>query len=220
MKKAEKGTNSRILGTLRARASKKDRQIRICLFSWFGCLPGVRVRFIKSLNNMRLTLGPDAGRYTFRPVVKEDLSLLDVWLRTPEVVRWWGQPEEQAALLKEDLDEPAMVMQIVAFDGNPFAYAQHYAVHTWPHAHFESLPKGSRAIDAFIGEPDMLGKGHGSVFLRLLARKLRHDGAPVVAIDPDIHNHRARRAYEKAGFRGDTEVVTNVGPAILMIFEG
>jgi RimJ/RimL family protein N-acetyltransferase len=41
-----------------------------------------------------------------------------------------------------------------------------------------------------------------------------------VAIDPDIHNHRARRAYKKAGFRGDTEVVTNSGPAILMIFEG
>jgi aminoglycoside 6'-N-acetyltransferase len=107
---------------------------------------------------MWLPLGPDAGRYTFRPVVKEDLSLLDVWLRTPEVVRWWGQPEEQAALLKEDLDEPAMVMQIVAFDGNPFAYAQHYAVHTWPQAHFESLPKGSRAIDAFMVDRTCLGR--------------------------------------------------------------
>ena len=163
---------------------------------------------------------PDAGRYTFRPVAKEDLSLLDVWLRTPEVIRWWGKPEEQAALLREDLDEPAMVMQIVSFDGKPFAYAQHYAVHTWPQAHFASLPPGSRAIDAFIGEPDMLGKGHGSVFLRLLARRLRYEGAPVVAIDPDIHNHRGRRAYKKAGFHGDTEVMTDSGPAVLMIFEG
>ncbi len=135
---------------------------------------------------------PDAGPYAFRPVVKEG----------------------------EDLDEPAMVMQIVSFDGKPFAYAQHYAVHTWPQAHFENLPPGSRAIDAFIGEPDMLGKGHGSVFLRLLAGQLRHEGAPVVAIDPDIQNHRARRAYKRAGFRGDTEVMTDSGPAVLMIFEG
>jgi aminoglycoside 6'-N-acetyltransferase len=66
----------------------------------------------------------------------------------------------------------------------------------------------------------MLGKGHGSVFLRLLAGQLRHEGAPVVAIDPDIHNHRARRAYIKAGFRGDTEVMTISGPAVLMVFEG
>lgn len=163
---------------------------------------------------------PDSGLYTFRPVAKEDLSLLEVWLRTPEVIRWWGQPEEQATLLREDLDEPAMVMQIVSFGGKPFAYAQHYAVHTWPQAHFASLPPGSRAIDAFIGEPDILGKGHGSVFLRFLAGQLRHEGAPVVAIDPDIQNHRTRRAYEKARFRGDTEVMTNSGPAVLMIFEG
>jgi len=163
--------------------------------------------------------GPDGGRYTFRPVVKEDLALLEVWLRTPEVIRWWGKPEEQTALLREDLDEPAMVMRIVSFDGRPFAYAQHYAVHTWPQAHFEGLPPGSRAIDAFIGEPYMLGKGHGSVFLRLLAAQLRYEGAPVVAIDPDIRNRRARRAYEKAGFRGDTEVMTDSGPAVLMIFE-
>ncbi len=161
-----------------------------------------------------------AGRYAFRPVVKQHLAMLKVWLRTPEVIRWWGQPEEQAALLREDLDEPAMVMRIVSFDGKPFAYAQHYAVHTWPQAHFESLPPGSRAIDAFIGVPDMLGKGHGSVFLRILAGQLRDEGAPVVAIDPDIQNHRARRAYEKAGFRGDTEVMTDSGPAVLMIFEG
>jgi aminoglycoside 6'-N-acetyltransferase len=166
-----------------------------------------------------LPIKPDAGRYTFRQVVREDLSLLRVWLRTPEVVRWWGKPEEQAALLEEDLGEPAMVMQIVSFDGRPFAYAQHYAVHTWPQAHFAGLPLGSRAIDAFIGDPDMIGKGHGSAFLRLLAMHLRHAGAPVVAIDPDIQNRRARRAYEKAGFHCDREVMTSSGPAMLMIFE-
>jgi aminoglycoside 6'-N-acetyltransferase len=159
-------------------------------------------------------------RYSFRPAVREDLPLLRLWLQTPEIIRWWGDPEEQAALLEEDLSEPAMIMLIVSFDGRPFAYAQHYAVHTWPQAHFEALPKGSRAIDAFIGEPNMIGKGHGSAFLRLLAEELRHDGAPVVPIDPDIHNLRARRAYEKAGFRGDTEVMTAAGPAVLMIYDG
>ena len=167
---------------------------------------------------MILPIKPDAGRYTFRQVVRADLALLGVWLRTPEVVRWWGEPEEQAALLEEDLDEPAMVMQIVSFDGKPFAYAQHYAVHTWPQAHFAGLPSGSRSIDAFIGDPDMVGKGHGSAFLRLLARQLRREGAPLVAIDPDVRNLRARRAYEKAGFYGNSEVMTESGPAVLMIF--
>jgi aminoglycoside 6'-N-acetyltransferase len=62
----------------------------------------------------------------------------------------------------------------------------------------------------------MIGQGHGSVFLRLLAERLIHDGAPIVAIDPDPENLRARRAYQKAGFRGDIVVEAGDGPAVLM----
>jgi aminoglycoside 6'-N-acetyltransferase len=61
-------------------------------------------------------------------------------------------------LLWEDMDEPRMVMRIVCFEGRPFAYAQDYAVHVWPQPHFAHLPSGSRAIDSFIGEPDMIGR--------------------------------------------------------------
>jgi aminoglycoside 6'-N-acetyltransferase len=162
----------------------------------------------------------NGSSYAFRPAVRLDLPLLHRWLRTPEVVRWWGDPQEQAALLRDDLDEPAMVMRIVCLAGRPFAYAQDYAVHVWPQPHFAHLPKGSRAIDSFIGEPDMIGRGHGSVYLRLLAQRLRDEGAPLVAIDPDRDNLRARRAYEKAGFRGDTIVETGAGRAVVMIFQG
>jgi aminoglycoside 6'-N-acetyltransferase len=156
--------------------------------------------------------------YTFRPASRQDLSTLRRWLRTSDVVRWWGDPEEQAALLEQDLSEPAMVMRIVSHDGRPFAYAQDYAVHAWPQPHMEHLPPGSRAIDAFVGEPDMRGRGHGSAFLRLLAGTLIAEGAPVVAIDPHLDNVQARRAYEKAGFRGDTVWETSDGPAVLMVF--
>jgi aminoglycoside 6'-N-acetyltransferase len=98
-------------------------------------------------------------------------------LRTPEVVRWWGNAEEQAVLLREDMDEPRMVMRMVSFEGRPFAYAQDYAVHVWPRPHFARLPSGSRAIDSFIGEPDMIGRGNGSAYLKLLAKRLRVEGA-------------------------------------------
>jgi aminoglycoside 6'-N-acetyltransferase len=157
--------------------------------------------------------------YAFRPAARQDLPLLQHWLRTPEVVRWWGNAEEQAVLLRDDMDEPRMVMRIVSFEGRPFAYAQDYAVHVWPRPHFAHLPPGSRAIDSFIGEPDMIGRGHGSTYLKLLAERLRAEGAPVGAIDPDVVNLRARQAYEKAGFRGDTVVESGEGPAILMIFD-
>jgi aminoglycoside 6'-N-acetyltransferase len=156
--------------------------------------------------------------YTFRPAQVGDLPLLERWLRTTEVVRWWGEPQEQAALLREDLNDPRMVMRIVALAGRPFAYAQDYDVHVWPQSHFAGLPPGARSIDSFIGEPDMIGKGHGSNYLKLLAHQLRADGASVVAIDPAVENLRARRAYATAGFRGETVVETGEGPAVLMLY--
>jgi aminoglycoside 6'-N-acetyltransferase len=133
-------------------------------------------------------------------------------------VRWWGDPDEQAALLEEDLSEPAMRMWIVACDERPFAYAQDYEVHAWPQAHLAHLPSGSRALDTFIGEIDMLGVGHGSAYLRLMAERMLDEGAPTVAIDPAAQNLRAQRAYARAGF-GDTRgVETPEGPALLMTF--
>ena len=145
---------------------------------------------------------------------------LKQWLQTPEAIRWWGNPEHEYSLLEEDLYNPNMTMRIVSYLGKPFAYAQDYEVHTWPQPHFEHLPPGSRAIDAFIGDPQLLGTGHGSAFLRPPRPPSKKRRLSVVAIDPDADNLRARRAYEKADFRGDTVVETEAGPAVLMIFEG
>ena len=108
--------------------------------------------------------------YSFRPATRGDLAKLRRWIETPEVARWWGDPDQQYRLLDEDLDNPLMAMRIVACDGRPFAYAQHYAVGSLPQPHFAALPPGTRAIDAFVGEPDMLGCGHGGRFLRVLLR--------------------------------------------------
>ncbi len=156
--------------------------------------------------------------YSFRPVQHSDLPMLRRWLHSPEVVRWWGDPDEQAALLAGDLSEPLMVMRIVSLNGMPFAYAQDYDVGSWPQPQFADLPAGTRAIDAFIGEPAMIGRGHGAAFLRLLAQRLIDEGAPVVAIDPDARNSRARRAYAKAGFVEQTVFAANDGPIAVMLF--
>ncbi len=157
--------------------------------------------------------------YSFREVRSDDLPLLRVWSSTPEVVRWWGDPAEQAAILEDDLTEPGMAMRIVSLEGKPFAYVQDYALDRWPRGHFAHLPPGARAIDSFIGEPDMIGRGHGPAYLRLLAERLLAEGAPVVVIDPDVDNSRARRAYEKAGFVADGIVATDAGLVVLMIFQ-
>jgi aminoglycoside 6'-N-acetyltransferase len=157
-------------------------------------------------------------QYKFRPFESRDLVIVEQWLRTPEVVRWWGDPEHELTLLTEDLNAPLMDQWIVESDGIPFAYAQSYCVHSWPQKHLAHLPPATRAIDAFIGVPTMLSKGHGGKFLRQLAQTLIENGAPLVAIDPDANNLRARRAYARAGFATEAIVEAGEGTVALMIF--
>ena len=78
-------------------------------------------------------------------------------------------------------------------------------------------PAGTRGIDQFIGEADMLDRGHGSAFIRSFIDRLLIAGTPRIVTDPDPANARAIRAYEKAGFQKDRLVDTPDGRALLMV---
>ena len=89
-----------------------------------------------------------------------------------------GDPDFELALIEEDLANPLMRMRLVSLDGRLFAYVQDHDIGAWPQDHLARLPEGTRAVDTFIGEPDMLGQGHGSAYLRPIARRLIAEGAP------------------------------------------
>jgi aminoglycoside 6'-N-acetyltransferase len=158
-------------------------------------------------------MAPD---YAFHPMSAAGLSLIQRWLQTPEVVRWWGQPDEQYALVSGDLDHPDMDQFIVALGDHPFGYIQCYALSTWNQG-FGSQPPATRGIDQFIGEPEMIGRGHGSGFIRQFVDGLLAAGIPRVVTDPDPNNGRAVRACAKAGFQSDRLVDTPDGQALLMV---
>jgi aminoglycoside 6'-N-acetyltransferase len=158
-------------------------------------------------------MAPD---YVFRPMTGADLPLIRHWLALPHVVEWWGDPDEQYALVSGDLDEPAMDQYIVSTAGNPFGYLQCYDLTAW-NSGFGTHPKGTLGIDLFIGEPDMIERGHGSALIRAFVDGRLENGAPRIVTDPDPANLRAVRAYEKAGFERDRMVDTPDGPALLMV---
>jgi aminoglycoside 6'-N-acetyltransferase len=158
-------------------------------------------------------MAPD---YRFCPMTTADLAQVRRWLETPEVVRWWGQPDEQYALVSGDLDHPDMDQFIVAVGGRAFGYIQCYALSTWNQG-FGAHPDATRGIDQFIGEPEMIGRDHGSSFIRQFADGLLASGTPRLVTDPDPDNGRAVRAYAKAGFQSERVVDTPEGPALLMV---
>jgi len=149
-------------------------------------------------------------------MTESDLPLVKRWLHEPHVREWWHDPVEQFELVSGDLNHPDMAQFIVSAGERPFAYLQCYRLSDW-HTGLGEQPDGTRGLDQFIGEPDMLERGHGSAFTRLFADDLFSDGAPRVVIDPDPRNARAIRAYEKAGFHRTDIVRTPDGPALLMV---
>jgi aminoglycoside 6'-N-acetyltransferase len=159
----------------------------------------------------------ETAGYAFRAMTGADMPLARRWLETAEVRRWWGDADGQVSLLEEDLDDPRMRMWIVSHRGRPFAYIQDYDPGAWAMHHLGDLPPGSRGIDQFIGEPDMLNRGHGSAFIRAHVEGLFAAGAPAVGTDPDPANARAIRAYEKAGFTAVREALDWEGETVLLM---
>jgi len=155
--------------------------------------------------------------YIFRPMQATDLPLVRHWLATPQVARWWGDPDAQYALVSEDLRHPSMEQFIVASDDRPFAYLQCCDPTAWPDNGLGEQPDGARGIDQFIGEPDMIDCGHGSALIRAFTDGLLAAGTPRVVTDPDPENARAIRSYEKAGFHKAGLVETPDGAALLMV---
>jgi aminoglycoside 6'-N-acetyltransferase len=158
-------------------------------------------------------MAPD---YVFRPMTSSDLALVRYWLSLPHVREWWGDPQQQYGLVSGDLDEPAMDQYIFSTAGSPFAYLQCYDLTAW-NSGFGPQPPGTRGIDLFIGEPDMIERGHGTALVRCFVDDRLQKGAPRIVTDPDPANGRAINAYRKAGFEKDRVVETPDGPALLMI---
>ena len=156
------------------------------------------------------------ARYAFRDMTADDLPMIRRWLNNTHVREWWGDPDEQYGLVSGDLDEPAMEQYIVSADGRDFGYLQCYDLTAW-NSGFGEQPKGTRGIDLFIGEADMIEHGHGSAMIRAFVDERLKHGAPRVVTDPDPKNLRAMRAYENAGFARVGPVDTPDGPSLLMV---
>jgi aminoglycoside 6'-N-acetyltransferase len=154
--------------------------------------------------------------YTFRRVTVADLPLLKSWLEKPHVREWWGDPVRALATIEEHIGDSAVDFFIVIYEEKPLGYIQ-----SWnPHAELDhsccDQPFGTRGIDQFIGEPDLIDRGHGRALIRAFVERLFIAGAPRVVTDPNPRNARAIQAYAKAGFLPIDHRMTISGEALLM----
>ena len=154
--------------------------------------------------------------YQFRTVGPEDLPLIGQWLARPHVREWWGDPVRALGEIGAHLADPDLDVIVVSHRGTPIGYQQCYDAHGGSEGPLCDQPAGTRGIDAFIGEPAYVGRGHGSAFIGLFVEQLFDTGTPRVVTDPDPRNTRAIAAYRKAGFHPLDRRTTLSGEALLM----
>jgi aminoglycoside 6'-N-acetyltransferase len=154
--------------------------------------------------------------YRFRAVTSADLPLLGEWLRRGHVREWWGDPGRGLARIAEHIVDPEINTFTVECDDRPIGYIQSWDPHADADHPCRHQPLGTRGIDQFIGELELVGQGHGTAFISLFVEGLFKAGAPRVITDPDPRNSRAFRAYTKAGFKVIDRRITISGEALLM----
>ena len=130
----------------------------------------------------------DDPRLVLRPLIAADEAELRRIHLTPEVRRWWDDPEEDFPW-----DDPDSTRYTIEFDGRVAGLIQYSE---------ETEPKYRHAgIDLFL-DPSLHGRGLGTAVLTRVVRHLIEEcGHHRITIDPAVDNLVAIRCYEKAGFR-------------------
>ncbi len=154
--------------------------------------------------------------YAFRRLARGDLPLVARWLKEPHVARWWGNAGEELQNIEEHLTSATVEPYLILMDDKPIGYLQSYDVHGEGDHPYADMPKGAIGIDLSIGEPSLVGRGHGPRLIEAFVQELFQKGVECVVIDPDPDNAQAIRAYEKAGFHAVDRRTSIYGPALLM----
>ena len=155
--------------------------------------------------------------YDLRPVTPDDLPLLEGWLRQPHALEWWGDDVlgslEEIIEAAEGVDTEPLIVDL---DGTPIAYLEIYDPHLEDDHPYQDQPFGTLGLDLTIGDPALLGQGHGTAILQQLCEQLFEEGAPQLIVDPHPENTRAIRASTKAGFHEIARRTSLEGAVVLM----
>lgn len=159
---------------------------------------------------------------SFKPLVYGHLPTLQQWLESPHVKAYWDRDIDWTDQLILDkygtyiegykmVDGIKLPLEafIIYLGSLPIGYLQLYDARLFPRDNYDLnhlLSKTSfgkskmAAIDIFLGDVNVIGKGIGSFAMRRFLDEHVWKCFECCLVDPDKDNIRAIKAYEKAGF--------------------
>jgi aminoglycoside 6'-N-acetyltransferase len=153
----------------------------------------------------------------FRALAEPDFATVRDWIARPHWQEWWGDPDEEVAVIRAGLREPGFSAWIFTVDGRDAGYIQAWQPAGAWEIPVDAPPATTRGIDLSVAEAGDLGRGIGRRVIAAFVERLGADGIRRVLIDPHPDNERARRAYAAAGFVPAAEGMREDGPYVLMV---
>lgn len=182
-------------------------------------------------NNPALTVDLHEVRYykqlplhfSFKPIAEYDLDLLCAWLNKPHVKEWWDDHLTETEIKNKyttRIQNDSVVQSfIVHLNNQPIGFIQSYLANKVGDGWWPDEEEGTVGIDQFIGEEAYLNRGIGTAMIHAFIKKLyAHADVKKIMTDVDPENKRARRCYEKVGFRFHKQLMTPDGMADLLYF--
>ena len=137
---------------------------------------------------------------TLRIANKEDLGLLEYWDTKAHVIA--SDPDDDWNWKYELQRFPKWREQLVAMlNERPIGFIQIIDPAEEESHYWGAVSNDLRAIDIWIGEEEDLGKGYGTVMMKLALARCFSSNVKAVLIDPLASNKDAIRFYERLGFQ-------------------
>ncbi|WP_172295755.1 GNAT family N-acetyltransferase [Pseudoruegeria sp. HB172150] len=143
---------------------------------------------------------------TLRRAEQGDIPLLQRWDTAPHVRRAiTGDPQVDPEHDWAEMLVPTVYIEhlLALLDDRPFAYFEVTDPAKEPSAYWgQDRPPGLRAIDIWIGDAEMIGRGFGTRAMRLVIERCFADPTVhALLVDPRPDNDAAISFFQSLGFR-------------------
>lgn len=151
----------------------------------------------------------------FKPLENEDMPIFYKWVKTPHVAKWWqaGTYEDFVENYNPKSKNQNYVFPFIIYiNEKTIGYIQYYLADKvddgwW--MKYQGQPAGTVGMDIIIGDSNYIGKGFGTMLVKIFIEKIfKETNASKIIIDPDKENFAAIHCYEKAGFKKVREIDT------------
>ncbi len=148
-----------------------------------------------------LSLSPKPLMINLRPATPNDLNLLRHWDQQPHVIT--SNPHDKWDWEVELKHNSKGREQFIAeINGRSIGFIEITNPTLDDSNYWGDVRVNLRAIDIWIGEEVDLGKGYGTIMMKLaLKRCFANPLVSAILVDPLASNTRAHRFYERLGFK-------------------